>query len=125
MAFSKRTTGYLAVLAAVVGLATLSPAVAAHADTEEQDVTVQTVCGDSINTDIRGAEAYWHATCTSTEITISGWVEDTKANGLCARVRAYINGKWHYSPKACPAGEVENFVFTGVDRAASVYLYNT
>jgi hypothetical protein len=43
--------------------------------------------------------------CTSTQVRISGWVEDTSADGKCARVSAYYpDGSTWTSPSACPSG---------------------
>ena len=111
------------ILAAGVGVAALAVPVAnAYAD-EESDVTIQTVCGDTMDPDVTGGLAHWEASCSSGNITVSGWVKDTKEDGKCARVKAFIDGKWNYSNSACPEGETENFSFTGPGRSANVYLY--
>ena len=118
---SKFTPAKRLAVAAGVTAASLLPAVPAHAT----DMTIQTVCGDSMDVDITGGVAHWEAICSGSTITVSGYLQDTKEDGLCAQVKGYINGVWHYSAKACPAGEVETFNFYGPGRTANVYLYVT
>lgn len=105
-------------VAGALGIAALVPTVSAFAD-----VTIQTVCGETMDSDVGGGAAHWEASCDGNSITVSGWVKDTSADGKCARVKAYIDGRWRYSKKACPTGEVQNFSLTGSDRSANVYLY--
>jgi hypothetical protein len=86
---------------AIVGLA--SPASA-------DGSTIQGTCGQTFNPYTSGARAYWEVQCTSTQIRISGWVEDTAANGRCAKVKAiYPDGYTYYSAAACPKGDREYF----------------
>ncbi|GAA4910007.1 hypothetical protein LX16_2784 [Stackebrandtia albiflava] len=91
---------------------------AAHAD-----VRPMTVCGQEMDVEIDGGLAYWRASCRGTTMTVSGWVRDTDADGMCARVKALIGTRWHYSARACPEGDQESFSFSGTDNDAQVYLY--
>jgi hypothetical protein len=88
-------------------------------------ITIMAACGDTFDPYTSGAKAYWEVQCTSTSVRISGWVEDTAADGQCAKVKAtYPNGSTYYSPAACPKGEREYFTSpfrTG--RSINAYLY--
>ena len=51
-------------------------------------VTPMGSCGQTFNPSIDGGKAYWQLSCSGGNITMSGWVEDTSANGRCVRVKA-------------------------------------
>ncbi|MFE7046278.1 hypothetical protein ACFU9X_44980 [Streptomyces atratus] len=61
---------------------------------------------------IDGASASWPLHCSGNNVTVSGWLQDTRADGKCALVR--INaGNGDYQPKsACSSGTREQFSFT-------------
>jgi hypothetical protein len=62
-------------------------------------------CGQTFAPATSGAKAYWQVNCNSTQSWISGWVEDTAANGRCAAVKAiWPNGTTWFSNRACPKG---------------------
>jgi hypothetical protein len=106
-------------LTVVAALATAFSPASAGAD----DIGPLTVCGEEMNPEVGGGLAYWRATCNGSTMTVSGWVRDTDADGMCARVKALIGTRWHYSARACPKGHQEPFSFTGSDNDAQVYLY--
>ncbi|MBB5808299.1 hypothetical protein F4560_008067 [Saccharothrix ecbatanensis] len=84
-------------------------------------------CGQTFNPDVPGAKAYWQVECTSTQVRISGWVEDTRADGKCAKVKATFdddNNSTFYSSAACPKGERESFTSSyRRGNSVSAYLY--
>ncbi|MDP5314390.1 hypothetical protein [Streptomyces poriferorum] len=89
----------VAVLAAGLALGTAGPASAA-------------TCPSSASPVINGASAGWTLRCSGNNVTVSGWLQDTRADGKCAKVR--INaGNGAYKPKtACSSGVREQFTFT-------------
>jgi hypothetical protein len=50
-------------------------------------------------------------------------VTDTSADGWCIRVKALMNGTWHYSERACPKGTTKYFSWSEPGSSASVYTY--
>jgi hypothetical protein len=67
-------------------------------------------CGNTFSPSTSGAKAYWEVQCTSTQVRIAGWVEDTAADGQCAKVKAiYPDGYTYFSPAACPKGTRKSF----------------
>jgi hypothetical protein len=87
-------------------------------------------CGGVFNPVVRGgilrrvrAKAHWTLACHGGQITMSGWVEDTLADGKCAQVKAvFSNGNVFYSSKACPKGTRKSFSWSGPGRVADGYL---
>ncbi|HZE42038.1 MAG TPA: hypothetical protein VE172_24850 [Stackebrandtia sp.] len=107
-------------VAVVAGTAAVAgPVVVAQADIEPR-----TGCTDSVNADVPGGLAHWTAKCSGDEIVVQGWVKDTRIDGKCAQIKAFMDDKWHYSDKACPEDQVEHFKFTDSGRTADVYLIN-
>jgi hypothetical protein len=82
-------------------------------------------CGESFDPHVTGAKAYWEINCRGGNATITGWVEDTKADGKCAKVTAVINGDEVRSNAACPKGDREEFSWTsrGSSITAELYTY--
>jgi hypothetical protein len=84
-------------------------------------------CGKTFNPDVPGAKAYWEVQCTSKSVRISGWVEDTRADGKCAKVKAIYdddNDSTYYSRAACPKGERQTFTSPyRPGNSVSAYLY--
>lgn len=104
----------------LTGTATAAPEAATAA------VQSRASCGATFNPVISGARAYWQVNCPRRgKVNISGWVQDTAANGRCAKVRAiYEDGSTWFSPAACPKGQRKNFS-SNTRRGSSVkaYLY--
>lgn len=116
-----RLRGRWVLVAAVVGAgAVAGPATVAIA---ESAIEPRTGCSESMDSDVPGGLAHWEASCDNGNITVSGWVKDTRTDGKCARVKAFIDQKWEYSDKACPSGDVDKFKLTGDGNDAKVYLY--
>lgn len=119
MSVSTRSRRIWAWVAAGVGVAAvLTPFAFAQAD----EVRPMTACGDASDADVPGGTAYWEANCKGNRINVTGWVKDVRSDGKCARVKVHLDGKWHYSKRACPSGEVRRFTFKDSGRDASVYL---
>ncbi|CAM3348039.1 hypothetical protein [Stackebrandtia soli] len=121
-----RTRSHLrhAAIAASVGVTSLTGAVVTTTPAAAGDITIQTVCNQEMSPVVGGARAYWKAECDDGDIFVTGWVEDTSADGKCGQVEALINGLWERSRKACPKGEVETFTLSGDGYTAYVYLTN-
>lgn len=108
-----------AIGAAVIGLA---PAAGAA---PTGPATVLGTCGDTFSPSTSGAKAYWEVQCTSTSVRINGWVEDTEADGQCAKVKAsWSSGQTYFSAAACPKGTRKYFTspYYG-GRTVNAYLY--
>lgn len=87
------------------------------------NVTLLGTCPEAQDVKINGAEASWTVACSSGNVYVDGWVEDTKADGRCAEVYALVNGQWFYSQRACPKGNVRTFSFDGgAGNSAQVWL---
>ncbi|MFI1828171.1 hypothetical protein ACH41E_17240 [Streptomyces sp. NPDC020412] len=61
---------------------------------------------------INGASAHWTLSCSGNNVTMSGWVQDTKADGKCAKVRINAGNGAHQAPTACGSGVRKPFKFT-------------
>lgn len=62
---------------------------------------------------INGASAGWTLRCSGNNVTVSGWLQDTRADGKCAKVRINASKNGAYKPKtACSSGVREQFTFT-------------
>ncbi len=81
-------------------------------------------CGDTKDASTSGAEGHWTISCSGGKVSVTGWVKDKDADGQCAQVYAYFpaSGKYKYSAKACPKGNVKNFTLTDKGSSANVYL---
>jgi hypothetical protein len=81
-------------------------------------------CPSQFHPIVDGGEAYWRLTCSGNNVTITGWVKDTKADGKCAYVRAEGGGRTaNPLAKACPKGKVTHFTWTVPGREINAYLY--
>jgi hypothetical protein len=80
-------------------------------------------CPNSRDVYINGGESHYTLTCYSGKIYVDGRVTDTKADGYCMRVKALINGYWHYSERACPKGTTRYFSWNDWGNEAFVYTY--
>jgi len=72
---------------------------------------------------VSGGEASWTLTCSGGNITMSGWVKDTSADGECARVKGVFNNNTVYQTAgACPKGTSVSFSWTAPGTIANGYL---
>jgi len=79
-------------------------------------------CGGVFSPSMTGGKASWTLTCSGGKITISGWVEDTKEDGLCARVTAHYSDGSTQVWKACPYGTRTTIKGTGSGSLIDAYL---
>lgn len=80
-------------------------------------------CGQSFNPSVSGGKASWTLTCSGGKVTMSGWVEDTNADGKCARVKGVFNNNITYQTAgACPKGTRVSFSWTAPGTIANGYL---
>ena len=81
-----------AALAASATLGVANPAAAAE-ETLPASFSIQAGCGAVFNNvTVDGGAASWNISCTNgTNARIEGFVEDTKADGKCAYVKAFAN----------------------------------
>jgi hypothetical protein len=104
---------------ALVGLS-LSGAVTANAE----GMSAMGGCGEVKNPKTSGAKAHWELSCRDGKIRVSGWVEDTDADGQCAKVKAvFASGNTEFSRAACPKGKRIPFDWAHPGSIASVYLF--
>lgn len=94
------------------------PAAAANA----VEITPLGGCGGSYSPRVGGGEAHWDLTCSGGEITITGWVKDTAADGKCARVTAHFSNGDVSAWKACPEGTTTRFSETHDGALVDAYL---
>lgn len=87
------------VLAGGLALGTAGPASAA-------------ACSTSASPVIGGASASWSIRCTGDQLTVSGWLQDTRADGKCALVRINASNGASQRKNACGTGVREQFSFT-------------
>lgn len=80
-------------------------------------------CTNARDVYIGGAESHYTLNCSNGNIYVDGRVKDTRSDGRCARVKALINGVWHYSDRACPNGTTRYFSWSGAGNTAYVYTY--
>ncbi|WP_318212424.1 hypothetical protein [Streptomyces sp. SJL17-1] len=65
-------------------------------------------CPTSRDVRIDGALAHWTLKCTDTRLYVDGWVKDTRADAMCARVT--IEHKYGVDwPQACGSGKRVTF----------------
>ncbi|MFV2085570.1 hypothetical protein [Micromonospora sp. LOL_021] len=81
------------------------------------------------NVTVDGGAASWNISCTfGTDARIEGFVEDTDADGKCARIKAFADNGQSRVPlaSACPKGTRTNFDWT-TDGAENIdaYLYTS
>ncbi|MDN3258597.1 hypothetical protein QWJ26_01960 [Streptomyces sp. CSDS2] len=99
-----------AVLAGGLAVAAAGPASAA-------------TCPSSSAPVIDGARAAWSLRCSGNKVTVSGWVEDTRADMKCAVVRINAGNGDYKTKSACGSGVREQFSYTfGGTKSAQVRL---
>lgn len=79
-------------------------------------------CGQTFNPSVSGGKAHWDLICSGGNITMSGWVEDTSADGKCAYVTATFNNNINEQAKACPSGTRTPFSWTHPGTIVDGYL---
>lgn len=128
------SVGAAAMLAAgLVGFGSASPALAdvkpgaSAGAAGGSDFGTLALCGDTEDVTLwnngrKAGEAHWTVGCpNSSDVTITGWSKDTLSDGLCVQVYALIGSTWHYGPRSCPNGDVDNFELRGSGRPIEVY----
>jgi hypothetical protein len=81
-------------------------------------------CGQTFNPSTGGGEARWTLSCSGGKITMAGWVEDTDADGRCARVKGIFNGGIvRVTDGACPKGTRVKIYWVHPGTIANGYLY--
>ncbi|WP_055600594.1 hypothetical protein [Streptomyces aureus] len=88
-----------AVLAGGLALGTAGPANAAS-------------CPSSASPVADGASAGWTLRCSGNDVTVSGWLQDTRADGKCALVRINAGNGEYRTKSACGSGVREQFSYT-------------
>lgn len=96
------------------------PGVAAQA--QPQDIVPLGGCGDTYNPSVGGGKASWTLSCSGSNITIKGWVEDTDNDGKCARVTATYSDGDTQTWKACPEGTRTTISGSGPGKLIDAYL---
>ncbi|MDX2561195.1 hypothetical protein PV371_16210 [Streptomyces sp. TX20-6-3] len=72
-------------------------------------------CPSSASPVTDGASAGWTLRCTGNNVTVSGWVQDTRADGKCALVRVNAGNGEYRTKSVCGSGVREQFSFTFKD----------
>jgi hypothetical protein len=80
-------------------------------------------CGQVFDVFISGAEAHWTLDCFGGKITMSGRVDDTRADGKCAELKVVMPDATHFV-RNCPAtSPPTTFSYTATGNTAYGYLY--
>ncbi|MFD8911559.1 hypothetical protein [Streptomyces sp. NPDC059575] len=91
------------VVSAVVLAGGLAVGAAGHASAS--------ACPSSSSPLIGGAEAHWSIRCSGRDVVMSGWVQDTRADGKCAVVRINAGNGKSERPTACGSGARKQFSY--------------
>ncbi|MFI8437367.1 hypothetical protein ACIGJO_27230 [Streptomyces sp. NPDC079020] len=86
-------------LAAGLALGTAGPANAA-------------TCPSSASPVIDGASAHWSLRCSGGDVTVAGWLQDTRTDGKCAKVRISAGNGEYKATTACNSGVRNSFTYT-------------
>ncbi len=72
-------------------------------------------CGKQYNITIPGGKSSYIVECGSTTTHVSGWLEDTSADGKCVQVRIWWPAyqSFTYTGRACPKGTRVTFDHNG------------
>ncbi|WP_181773633.1 hypothetical protein [Amycolatopsis pittospori] len=113
------------VAAASAVLVAMAPGASAAPAASDGPITTLGTCGQTFSPSTSGAKAYWEVQCSGGRVRISGWVEDTAADGQCAKVKAiWPNGNTYFSPAACPKGNRKGFTSQyNSGNSVNAYLY--
>lgn len=116
--------GAVALLGASATSATASaPAPTGVQSAAPQGISLYGTCGGIYNPSTSGGHAHWQLSCSGGRITMSGYVVDDKADGLCAAVKGVFGDATHYSSRACPKGTRKDFSWSGPGSVADGYLF--
>ncbi|MBD0420759.1 hypothetical protein H0H10_16670 [Streptomyces sp. TRM S81-3] len=69
-------------------------------------------CPSSASPVIDGAQASWSLRCSGGNVTVAGWLQDTRMDGKCAVVRINAGNGAYRTKSACSSGVREQFSFT-------------
>lgn len=69
-------------------------------------------CPSSASPVTDGASASWSLRCSGGNVTVAGWLEDTRMDGKCAVVRINAGNGAYRTKSACSSGAREQFSFT-------------
>ncbi|MFF0296795.1 hypothetical protein ACFYST_22755 [Kitasatospora sp. NPDC004614] len=74
------------------------------------------VCGPNKPVTIPGGKSSYSVGCGATVTHVSGWLEDTSADGKCVQIKIWWPGNqvYTYTPKACPSGTRVYFDHNGI-----------
>ncbi|MFE0627661.1 hypothetical protein ACFW3D_11870 [Streptomyces sp. NPDC058864] len=76
-------------------------------------------CPSSASPVIDGASASWTLRCSGGNVTVAGWLQDTRRDAKCAVVRINAGNGDYRTKSACSSGVREqfSFTFTGTESA--------
>lgn len=118
------TAGIASGLAYTPAQAATDPSPGAVTDQFGTPVLAAGNCGDVFNPVINGAKAHWELTCSGGYVTMTGWVDDTSADGRCAYVRGEFQDGAVELAKNCPADSPRtNFEWKHSGNRAYGFLY--
>ncbi|MEU3975763.1 hypothetical protein [Streptomyces bacillaris] len=66
-------------------------------------------CPSSWEPTISGAKGKWTLRCAGKDVVVSGWIEDTRADGKCARVHSIGGNGSEHQKQACGKGNRASF----------------
>lgn len=69
-------------------------------------------CPSSASPVIDGASASWTLHCSGGNVTVAGWLQDTRTDAKCAVVRINAGNGAYRTKSACTSGVREQFSFT-------------
>jgi hypothetical protein len=122
LAAATAITGGLAIGTATPSSAETSPP-SPHASPRAVPTPLGT-CGGIYNPVIGAGKAHWELSCRDGKITVSGYVQDTRADSQCVKVQAMFEGGiTEYSHAACPKGDKRNFSWAHPGSIADVQLF--
>lgn len=85
------------------------------------------VCGKPVEVDIPGGKSAYTVDCGPSITRVSGWLEDTSADGKCVQIKIWWpdHQLYTYTAKACPKGTRVTFEHNGRTNRTppSVYTY--
>jgi hypothetical protein len=120
----RRTVGGSLAALAIGGIAATSVTPVASADPAGVQAITRS-CPDDFLLGTPGGLARFTFKCAPNgPLTVSGWVQDTEADGKCAQVRVrFPGGDWKNSQPACPKGEFQTFSWSGPAPKATVDVF--
>ncbi|MFH8617329.1 hypothetical protein ACH4E8_19950 [Streptomyces sp. NPDC017979] len=69
-------------------------------------------CPHSASPVIDGGAAHWTLRCSGKNVVMTGWVDDTRMDGMCAKVRINAGNGAYKGPSACGSGVRKEFKYT-------------